>query len=339
MINTTIYKLPSDANIVLTPTISFDEFPSPKLIKYGFNKTTDKFDIIKLSKNEYYKVGLNIDYMRKDHESIATIGKKLFGVKVDHNFCVFWEIMNLFGMLNLNQIVLTNIHETINDIFSAFNKLTKKKLTSKVHQVIPPKENYTLSIHQYSSVELSEDVIIQFILSDLSKMKSKAGSSIIFQIFSIQTEPMIQLITYLSSLYDGTYLIKPSSSIVLSDEKYLILAGLKKDVKLFDIPKFKQNLYISSLNISVPNQISLIIQCINSELIPQKYETYTNILTYLSEQIYEGAKYQDMYQKQNDFIKHWIDDFTKFDKSEKILDDILDRSSKVCETHKSLHWI
>src|SRR5579871_6593194 len=94
-----IYKLPTTENkITLKPKLEFDSHPSPKLIKYGFNQLADKINIIELTKNDHYRTGLRIDFSRSDKNSITTIGKETFGIKIDQDFCIFWEIMNLFGM-------------------------------------------------------------------------------------------------------------------------------------------------------------------------------------------------------------------------------------------------
>ena len=328
-----IYQLPV-INEKLDPKIQTSSNPSPKLIKYGFNQMSDKFDVISLTKNNHYRAGLNVDFNRSE---IQNMGKEVFGIKLDQDFCIFWEIMNLFGMLNMNQTVVSNVASTINQIFSVFNKLMKKKLTSKAYEKLPSKEKFTVFIQKYSDVDLTEDNIVQLILTDLEK-QSTPGTSAIFQIFSTQTMIMTELIYYLSSLYNEAYIIKPLTSSNLSDEKYLVLNGLKKGAKLLVIPKMKSNTYIHSLNLSLPVEFTMIIQCINAETIPKKFMTYQRIESFLMENVPEGATYQELIKKQNEYMVDWIKIFMDLSKSDKFLEKALDQSSKVCAAHREIHW-
>jgi len=332
-----IYKLPTTENkIKLKPVIETDIYPSPKLIKYGFNQLSDRINMVELTKNDHYRAGLNFDFTRAD-----PIWKETFGIKVDQDFCIFWEIMDLFGMLNLNQTVISNISTTINQIFTAFNKLAKKKLTSKAHEKLPAKEKITVFIQKYSDIDLTEDNMVMLILTDMIKMldkQSNPGSSAILQIFSIQTTIMTELIYYLGTLYDEAYIMKPLASSDLSDEKYLILNGLKKGAVIFDLPKMKQNSYLHTLNLDLPSEFTEIIQCINAEIMPQKYITYLQVETFLANKVYEGATYQEMIQKQNDNVQNWIKIYTDLTKSESFLEQVLDQSSKVCVAHREIHW-
>lgn len=263
----------TEKNISMDKTI-LNDHPSPKLVKFGFNKTTDNFDIIGLTQNEHYRIGLKFDFDRSDKESIISVGKKVFNISnIDQNFCIFWEILNLFGMLSLNQNILTDIKNCISGIVSVFKKMTDSKVTSKVHETVPPKEKISLVIKKYSDIDLEEDATVDLIINDLKNIFSnlETGSSLILQIFSCQTLVMVELIYYLTSLYKESYIIKPMTSSDLSNEKYLVLCNLKKNAKMFDAPKLSSNTFISSFGISLPNYFTTIIQCINSELIPKIY--------------------------------------------------------------------
>jgi hypothetical protein len=308
---------------------------SPKLIKYGFNKTTDNFDLVGLMKDDYYKIGLNFDFDRTDAESINTIGKKTFNITgIDHNFCMLWEILNLFGMLGLDQTILTNVKNTVTNVTSVYKKMTGSKTNTKIYEIMAPKEKASLVINKYSDVDLEEDAVVHLIINDLLKIipnQVAPGSSMIFQIFSCQTMIMTELIFFMMSLFNEAYIIKPLTSSDLSNEKFLVLCDMKKKIKMFDVPKkYSSNTYISSLNIELPVEYVTIIQCINSELIPQKFMTYNNIQAYIKSKMYEGAQYQELYQNQNKNIAKWMEMFTDFSKFEDLLKSTLDKSDKKC---------
>lgn len=314
--------------------ISLSRVPSPKLIKYGFNKTTDNFDLIDLMKNNHYRVGLSFDFCRTDVESACSLGKKTFNVtNIDNNFFIFWEILSLFGMFFPKQTVLTNIKNTITNVTSVYSKMNEK-IDVTIAEVLPPKEKATLVVNKYSDIDLEEDAIVHLILTDLVKIiptQVAPGSSMILQIFSCQTAVMTELIFFLSSLYNESYIVKPLVSSDLSNEKYLVLCDMKKNVKMFELPKtFSADTYISSLNVTLPIEFVTIIQCINSDLIPKKYSTYTTIKSYLASKAYGGALYQEMFQSQNKRVAAWIAMFTDFSNLENLLKSALDRTDERC---------
>src|ERR1700733_14876259 len=285
--------------------IRFDNFPSPELIKYGFNDTIYNLDMNAIYENEYYKVGLEFDFDRKDSESIAKQGEKKFGKSIiNKNFCAIWEIFNLFGLLK--EIKIEDIS------------------TSKQADIM---------FKNISSINLDENAYIQLILDELPKIVSsqKIGSNMILQIFNCMTNPFIELIYYLTSFYTESYIIKPITSSMLSDEKYLVLLGSISDIKLDKIKKNK-NKYLATLGLSIPNNISSIIQCMNADLMYKKSILYWKIKKYLDNHIYEGPTYQDFINDQNKNSTIWLDifDSTVSDKFTVLLDNILQESTKKC---------
>jgi len=157
---------------VSVKNITLSNESSPKLIKYGFNKTTDNFDIIGLMQDNHYKIGLNFDFDRTDAESITAIGKKTFNITgLDHNFCIFWEILNLFGMLSLDQTILTNIKNTMTNVTSIYKKMTNGKTNTKIYEIIPPKERASLVVNKYSDVDIEEDAVVHLIINDFTNIQ------------------------------------------------------------------------------------------------------------------------------------------------------------------------
>lgn len=316
-------------------SFSFDNQPSPKLMKYGFNNLSENLDIMEITSNPHYKAGLNFDFDRKDEDSIAGKSKKIFDVKhLDQTFTEFWEIMNLFGMLELDQQILTSNPTVIEHIVSSHKKMTGTK--HKIHISDKGSKNkITLILQKYSDIDIDENAISQMIINDLPHFLSvqDTGSSMVIQIFGMQTGIMAELIYYLNTLYSESYIIKPMTTSEISDSKYLILLGMKKSIKL-SIPKHSKNSYLISLGIEpIPNDLVTIIQCANSELIPKKFVIYSKIKNYLNSKVYEGATYQEMIQQQNANTNKWLEMFIDLGKMESLFDNLIKKTDSVCDHH------
>lgn len=165
-----------------------------------------------------------------------------------------------------------------------------------------------ITIQKYSDIDIGENAIIELIWNDLKKILLKK-ENIAIQLFNIETKISAELIYYLTSFYYESYLYKPIISSILSDSKYLILI----DPKDISIPSFpKNNNYLTSLSLIVPENIIVNIQQMNSILIAEKYNKYLEIKDYLDTQIYEGAMYHEFIEKQKQNIKEWIKLFKNF---------------------------
>jgi hypothetical protein len=338
-----IYNIPKPDNPIKidSSSIMYDEYPSPKLIKYGFNQEIAKLDLMKITNNPYYKTGLALDTDRTDDNSIVAKLTKLFGDKISINksFCSMWELVNIFDLVSKCGVIYTNIPDTIKDIITVHKKIIDINGTSKC--VVSNSNNNhdsDLVIYEYSSADVDENAIIDFLANDLKKLidKQHTGSNMILQLFDCQTEITIEFIQYLSSLYEETYIFKPFVSSSLSEEKYLILINMKPDISPLDIPtktSVKSGAYITKI---IPNGIAanltMIIQCINSILLPNKFTSYYTIKSYLDGKVYEGATYQTFISAQNNNIDLWIEIFGKPDKNamEKILETALSHTNQVC---------
>jgi len=348
-----IYLLPISNKIIELNELDFhfENQPSPKLIKYGFNNMGEQLDLIALTSVPYYKAGLTIDFDRTDDLSIYARGKKIFDIEnFDQTFSEFWEIMNLFGMLNTNQNILTNNIDTIKDIVHAFSHITNSehnftfnKLNNKSKEkaaiTATTTATATLVIHKYSTIDLDENAAIQLIINDLSMLLNVQikNANMVLQLFNLQTQITVEMIYYLSSLYNESYLIKPNATSDLFDSKYLILIGLKDQVK-FPTPKNISDAYLINLGIDpIPKNIITVIQCFNSDVIPKKYKLYYQIKSYIDTGNYEGATYQEMIQKQNINMDKWLDTYTNLSNMKNLFEESIKNSATKCNYHAQ--WI
>lgn len=343
--NPTIYPLPRTDKIIdiHESDIQYDDYPSPKLLKYGFNNVNEQLDMVALTSVPYYRSGLNFDFERTDESSIRKKGNEFFKTKnFNSTFAEFWEILTMFNILNVSQTIYTINKTIVEDVVDAYNKIYKS--TTNTHVISDSKkksnQNFSLIICKYSDIDIDENAIIQLILTDISFLLSTqtTGSNMIIQLFSLQTQTSAEMIYFLSSFYDEGYLIKPIIMSCLSDSKYLVLINFKGNTN-FSLPKFfqKKNTYLSSFGLgTLPDDLTTIIQCMNSEIIPERYKRYNLIKTYLNGKVYEGATYQEMIQNQNSNTNAWFEIFTNASATKKLLDNALKQSDTKCIKYSQL---
>lgn len=332
-----IYKLPKPDKPIApdAKNIYFDAYPSPKLIKYGFNSMSEQLDLVELTKVPYYKAGLHFDFSRKGKDTIADSGNKSFAIKdFDQTFAEFWEIITMFDLFKKDTSVLTSHEDTVRDIIKAYTTLNKSK--NKL-DLVKGKAKADLVFHKLSDTDIDENAAIQLITMDLPKLLSSQspGSNMVLQIFSTQTQIMAEIIYYLASNYEEAYLVKPSIISEIFDEKYLVLINLIADPK-FNLPKHRSNDFLSSLGLEPPTDFETSIQCMNAELLPAKFKKYYEIKAYLDTKVYEGATYQEMLADQDDDTDKWIATFTDLSKPPAILDARLKKSDTKCKRRSDL---
>lgn len=336
-----IYALPLTVSTeITTPIFIQSNIPAPKLLKFGYNTFNDNLDLLTLTSNNYYRVGLSFDFERNDSESIKVKGlEKVKTKNFDLTFAEFWEITNIFKLLKENQDILTTHPDIIIDLVQTYKTFSKSTFTYTVNN----KKQKTKSLIFYkvatSDIEVDENAFVQILinsLNDFFKLQS-TGANVVIQIFSLQTQTLVDIIFYLSSFYTEAYLIKPTVTSVLTDVKYLVLLNLKKQTMDFSLPLVNNNSYISisQVNYTTMDFVN-VIQCFNSEIIPKKFKKYFQIKSYLDTKVYEGSTFKEMIAVQNNNTNQWLDTFFDFDSVDKLLDNSLKKSNKSCVMHSSL---
>ncbi|BCS83172.1 putative FtsJ-like methyltransferase [Cotonvirus japonicus] len=336
-----IYSLPRTTEIlpIDVSEIIFDTNPSPQLIKYGFNNTSDKLNIVSITNSPHYKVGLKFDFQRQDENSFVMKTEKIFNHKINETFCEIWEIFNIFNLLGKNTSIFTNKSAEINniidnyiDFFDSNNKYDVLDDPSNIKSPI------NLIFMKYSNINLDENALIQLIYNDLPMFFNvqDKDSNMVLQLFNIQTQITVELIQYLTSLYTESYLIKPLISSDLFDGKYLVLLGLKNPLKL-KLPNNSNDSYLLTLGFkNISEDLILSIQCMNANILPAKYELYDKIKSFLDLKVYEGATYQEFIQQQNDSTNKWIEIYTDIDKIKTILKNNIEETDKICGSDSQL---
>lgn len=334
--NPLIYPLPNvGENIKIEKDIiHFDISPAPKLIKYGFNSYLEKFDPTELTSIPQHRAGLNYDFSRKDDLSMSSLAIQKLGTEnFDQIFAEFWEIVILFEFFEKDQTILTNYQDTLHNMIGIYKKLLGKKRNIKLSN---KGNNFTLVIYKFSETDVDENAFVHLLTNNLPKLLSgqKKGATMVLQIFGLQTGAMVEIVYYLCSLYHNCYLMKPSVSSDLSDDKYLILTGLKEKTNS-SLPKYPSDYYLISIGLgsNMPETFTSVIQCMNSELISRKLRKYHEIKKFLDTKVYEGTTYQDLITRQNNYAEKWFELFANPKKVRKILEKVIDSISTLCSTY------
>lgn len=339
-----IYNFPRIDKIreISESDIYFDQNSSPKLIKYGFNSIDQQLDMTALTSNKYYKTGLEFDFDREDDNSFRTkVAIKLdTDIDIDITFAEFWEILNVFFFNTISTgHIYTSHPDTINNINSIKGNPDKYKVSSMDKNKVK-NNDVDLVIYKYSDIDLDENAYVSLIIDALPKLLQiqKKSASMVLQLFNIQTQISVEIIYYLCSIYTESYLIKPTVDTELSDNKYLVLMGLKENGTFFNFKiKSAPDIYLILIGIkNIPENFIMIIQCMISFLVPKKFRRYYLIKSYLDSKVYEGMTYQDLINTQNKNTDTWIDTYLNLDNVKMLLDKAIKMTDIKCPDYKQL---
>lgn len=336
-----VYEFPQTHTSITKSNIQieFETSPVPKLMKYGFNNMIDYPELNSITNDDHYKAGLNFDFERKDSESINSKGSSMFGNKIfNQTLCEFWEIMILFELFGCKSIQTSHPDDMIN-VVSVYNSKidSTKKITVKPYN----KSTSDLFFHKFSDTDIDETILTNMLMEDLDKLcqNQTTGSNCVIQLFGCQSQIMIELIYYMISNYEEAYIYKPLIVPDLFDCKYLVMLNLKKKFEKFDTKKSNDHYFSKLFNdtIKIPTELSNVIQCMNSQILPKKFLSYGIIKKYLDTKVFEGATYRELIDKQNNNTDKWINMFfTNVSKAQDILKKSMEITEKSCNFSKQI---
>lgn len=308
----------------------YSNYPSPSLIKYGFNTIENELNILKLTSNENYANALEYGFANNNKSTIE-MGNNTFKIKnFDKEFAESYEISKLFNLIKNNSKIGTNVH--------SFNNVLKSlKIDATVNE-LNKKNKIDLLFLRFSDIDLDENSLIHLLIDNLISNCNNisVGGNIVCQLFSCQTDISAQLITFLASKFEECYLVKPMIVSNLSDCKYIVLKNLLNTIKLPNSTSNSDSKFINSINVKVLPSIADTIQCMNSVIFPKKIERYNIILSYLDSKVYEGATYQDFIDDQLLNITKWIETYNGNVDMNKIIDESIKIFSNNCVIEKPL---
>ena len=242
---------------------------------------------------------------------------EIAGIKVNAEIAEIWEICALFTLAGKSHKIAANNANVV----PALHALAKLSVATQ--------KTPNLTVCRYTDVAIDENAGIHILMDTLPKLiKQQAPTNMIIQLAGTLCDITAQLVTFFASHYSQAYLVKPMASPELADYIYLVLLDLKHDIIL---PKIQQTptSYLMDLGILVPEFVQNTIQCMNSELIFQKYNRYHIITKFLQSKIYEGASYEALVQQQQENAELWITQYDKVD-AEKFAQRVIEKLQKSC---------
>ena len=301
---TIVYKLPPVEKPIPDNKIVplYDTSRPTKLIKLGFNQPDYELNVIEITSDPHYTAGLNYDFTRMKDKDIS----KDFFPTTAH--AEFWEIISSFDLLKENSVVSTTHSEVLLNIVNRYEKITQKTYNIKINVSGP----VDLTIYRYIDIDspVDETISVPLIIKGLSGQKP--GSHTAIQLCGIQTTVILEIIFYLASKYESSFLFRPDATSNISGSSYIVCTGLRETYAFPDVFTEKSYLIkVLSNTINIPDMFVSYVQCFNSELIPRKLLSYNRIKKYLNGKVYEGITYQEMIKEQDENIEKWVSMYIK----------------------------
>ena len=233
-------------------------------------------------------------------------GKSIFNKYPDQvktpSFYDFIEIVQLYNIFN------THIHD-YNILIVSKNFFNSYELIDILHNF---QKNININIFDdYKKCWLNEDINIIFYELDNDKYKDlnmytfgiinalilifqqqSTGGSAIIKVHHIIYKPIIDLIYLLTSMYENVFIVKPYTSNILTNEKYIVCRGYifnpnKKDLYNYYYSSLKnihltlgQNIQ-SILENTIPYYFITQINNINIVIVQNQLQIITNIINIL----------------------------------------------------------
>ena len=299
--------LPSNYNYcIITPTFSKEKIDIYTFhSSYNYYNSTLKtlINICLTNKNNTIDRISKIINFNTDcyHKSISN--KHIFNEQAKiPSFYDFIEIIQLYNLFN------TNAHD-YNILIVSKNFFNSYELIDILHNF---QKNVNINIFDdYKKCWLNEDINIIFYELDHEKYKDvntyifgiinavilifqqqSNGGSAIIKIHHIIYKPILDLIYLLTSMYENVFIVKPYTSNILTNEKYIVCKGYIFNVNKKDL----YNYYYSSLkNIHLPpgqNILSILentipyyfitqLNNINIVIVQNQLQIITNIINIL----------------------------------------------------------
>lgn len=164
-------------------------------------------------------------------------------------------------------------------------------------------------------ITIPEGNIIMTIMThlDLFYKHHEQGKDIVIQVFSIQTDTLIELLFHFASHYTDVYFYKPEITFETSQVKYMVLKNAKPNMSsLTQRLKFKPNMqspapsYIRVTSSSQRSVFNQLIKHINEIECPIIYATYSNMCNQLAQSVFQGSTLDDYVDKQITRAKSYV---------------------------------
>jgi hypothetical protein len=270
----------------VTPIYSSESFQTPfishSLIHY-IKKANEQIDLL-MTIYDVENAEINVDTIYKiinPYEFVYSIvpGSKFSVSKIKTNASIFYtlmEIINLFNIFeafnkNINMLYCTSNNNVVIDCVNIFrenyNDVNYQDNFDKGDFI--PIVGLDESAVDFLYIEINNIGINNYILNFINALRymlkyQNACGTCIMRVESLHFKPILDVVYFLTSMYEKVYIIKPNISNSLNDERFIICKNF-----LLDYSRMKEvSSFIKTLNdiiIDIKNGKN-IISIINSEL-------------------------------------------------------------------------
>jgi hypothetical protein len=318
------------------------------LISLGFHsfihRTKSAMDLTKKleTKNEFYYVVNPFEITINDYkDDIENITKNYFSsitVKQNHNFYIYWEILTMFNIANLQHMKVLGI-DNGNSSFSSvinyrekFYSINKDKLylekdndaeniPKKLINIIKNNDKVDLIIAEcnikWHNENYQEQEAYYTIFSEIIKsLKHQAkNGNLVLKYFETFTMVSIKMLSILSSFYEEVYIYKPYFSRLTNSEKYIICQNFKStdiDIQIKYFEKILESMKTTQFVIDIFPKYILnkdlvnIFKYINITSINTQQIMINQLIIYIKSNNYFGDEYHNYRDSQIKATKWWL---------------------------------
>jgi len=225
--------------------------------------------------------------------------------------------LNSNALKNDDYIIISPMDTTNNDFYKKFNKNIKINVPEEADLI-------TTEINSFDNMGvLTEQKALKIYITNLTNILhfQKNGGDLVFKIFETYTQPSLNIIEILKTLYTTVYFSKPLTSHKNNYEKYLVCKKFKKENATKTVLKNLENI----LDEIEKNNEFKIFNCFEKIKIEQniideyielnsifeiiKFEGLCSIMNYISLENLSGFEYNNYVELREKANNFWIDKF------------------------------
>jgi 23S rRNA U2552 (ribose-2'-O)-methylase RlmE/FtsJ len=267
------------------------------------------------------------DILNKNESIIAVFSNNSNGIlQAIINYKKYFKLDSskdkIFNISDEEVLVSSKIiknHKGKHDITSLNTIISFKKEFDKSKK----KANLIIADCGYETYTTLEPEMYNIIISEIIialKVQEKDGHFIL-KVFETFTMPTVKLIYFVSSFYKSFYIYKPYYSRPILSEKYIIFKNYKYEQNtqnnkiknlediLIKLKESNSNLYDIWSNLKLSEDYVNKIKYSNFKIANIQQIMINDIINYIKENNYFGAKYHMFKEKQINSTKWWIDTF------------------------------
>lgn len=284
-------------------------------------------DIPKINNNYFTQIWEMILYFDLMPNKIKKI--KTMHITDKHSYfvegCIIYRLF-INQKLNSDEFILSN--EDDNDFLKYFEKNIKNKYTKNSVDLITT-EIYEVDGEKILSESKSFKTILKQLYTILDAQKN--DGDLVLKIYDTYTFVSLNMIEFIRSFYEKSYICKPFTSLKINSERYLvckffkssqlknsIMSNIKKLIEIMDkneefkIFSLMNNLHIEKKSIELYKKMSI-------DISTNQYTGINNMFNYLLLDNKNGSEFHEIIKNQEEATEFWISTFLNKKNFDKIL--------------------